>query len=508
MLTDAAIKYPDKVAILHKDLKLTYKELYDQVIRFSQGLSSLNLQQHCIGILLPNCPEFVIAFYAASQAGAVVVLMNPLLKEDEISFYCQDSLVETIITDVSHIPLCHQVSLSLGKSLKIIVIDKPSDQNSQTVNFYDLMNKAKEPIKVNNNDFKADFLYQYSSGSTGRPKRVSKTQTNLFWEVKNFSETVSLTFEDNILCLVPLYHAHGLGNCLLATIYNAATLVILEQPAQNGVPVDVPFIFRCLRVLELLKTQKITVLPAVPYIFNALAEVPQTVESDLSRLRLCFSAGNFLSKEIFDKFYYRFGVPIQQLYGCTEAGSISINLDENLHHSYTSVGLPLKNVEVQIIDDAGNVMPKGTIGEIMIKSPALTTGYHNMPEVNRQVFRDGWFLTGDLGKFDSGGRLYITGRKKILIDTGGRKVDPIEVEDVLLSHPKVKEAVVVGTSKEHTGEVVKAVIVPQKSKELTAQDLTRYCQKFLAEFKVPKIIEFRDEIPKSPLGKILRKTLV
>lgn len=353
-----------------------------------------------------------------------------------------------------------------------------------------------------------DFLYQYSSGSTGRPKRVGRTQENLYHEVNNFTQTAAVTPDDNILCLVPLYHAHGLGNCLLAAICTGATLVILEQVWQKGVPVEVPFVFRSLRVLELLEKERISILPAVPYIFNALAQTPGDARADLSRLRLCFSAGNFLSQEIFDKFLTKFGIPVRQLYGCTEAGSISLNLDKEVESTQASVGRPLNNVELKIVDDGGKELPVGEIGEVAIASAALTRGYHNMPELNQQAFRNGAYFTGDLGKLDPQGRLYITGRKKILIDTGGRKVDPIEIEDVLISHSQIAEAVVVGVKGYFAGEIVKAVIVPKEGMTCLESEVSAYCKQHLAEFKVPKIIEFRSEIPKSPLGKILRKALV
>jgi long-chain acyl-CoA synthetase len=224
-------------------------------------------------------------------------------------------------------------------------------------------------------------------------------------------------------------------------------------------------------------------------------------------LRLCFSAGNFLSKDIFEKFLQRFGIPIRQLYGCTEAGSVSINLDAEPEKTRDSVGIPMQNVEIKIIGEAGNELPIGAIGEVVIKSEALTSGYSNMRELNQQAFSK-CFFTDDLGKKDEFGRLYITGRKKILIDTGGRKIDPIEIEDILVNHPKVKEAVVVGVKGDFAGEVVKAVIVQKEREICENNEILSYCKQRMAEFKIPKIIEFRDEIPKSPLGKILRKELV
>ena len=327
-------------------------------------------------------------------------------------------------------------------------------------------------------------------------------------ELENFASTTNVVPEDNILCVVPLYHAHGLGNCLLASIGNGATLVILEQPRKNNVTVEVPFVFRCSRVLELIEQEKITIFPAVPYIFNALAETPIHTTAKLDTLRLCFSAGNFLGKDIFNKFIQRYGVPVRQLYGCTEAGSVAINLNTNVEQTYNSVGKPLKNVAVRIVDEQKNDLSIDKIGEVVIASDTLTCGYYNMPELNQQAFQNGSFLTGDLGMLDENGYLYITGRKKILIDTGGRKVDPIEIEDILVAHPKVQEAVVVGVKGSHAGEIIKAVLVIKNAEICNEQEIFAYCKNLLAEFKIPKIIEFRREIPKSPLGKILRKALV
>ena len=387
----------------------------------------------------------------------------------------------------------------------LIVTDNPQSSGKF---FYDLM--LPQPVETDklSTDFENVALYQYSSGSTGRPKRIARTQQNLLCEVNNFAATVNIVSEDNILCVVPLYHAHGLGNCLLAATCNGATLVILEQALKNKIPVEVPFVFRCSRILELIKQENITIFPAVPYIFNTLAETPLYPNIQLDTLRLCFSAGNFLGKEIFAKFLKRFNVPIRQLYGCTEAGSIAINLHGDIEQTYHSVGKPLKNVEIRIVDEQKDDLPPEEIGEVVVKSDALTNGYYNMPDLNKQAFQGGAFLTGDLGKLDEEGYLYITGRKKILIDTGGRKVDPIEIEDILIAHPKVKEAVVVGAKGIYAGERVKAVLVLQASEICDEHEIFTYCKPLLAAFKVPKIVEFREQIPKSPLGKILRKSLV
>jgi long-chain acyl-CoA synthetase len=336
----------------------------------------------------------------------------------------------------------------------------------------------------------------FSSGSTGRPKRVARTHGQLRGEA-DYYDWMGIGPEDRIFCTIPLFHTYGMGCCMIAATRTGATLVLLEDPN--------PFLLRRQRALELLEGEQITIFPGVPFNFRLLAEAPAS--GDLSSLRLAFSAGTALPRPFFDAFLGRFGVPVRQLYGCTEAGTLTANMDDDPAASFESVGGPVDGVEVLVEDDEGEQVAPGTVGEIAVRSPGLTSGYADMEELNREAFRDGFFLSGDLGKLDEDGRLTITGRKKLLIEVGGYKVDPIEVEDVVVAHPNVAEAVVVGVETKVQGEeLVKAVVVPKA--EMDERDLIGFCQQRLANFKVPQVVEFREEIPKSPLGKILRKYLI
>ena len=496
----AVKQYPEKTAIVYDQQRINYQELYNRVIRFSKALRSIGVKQSdCIAIVLPNCPEFVISFYAAAILEAISLPLNPAFKEGEINFYLNDTGASVVITDKARSELCHQVISQLDRKIELIVID---DDEPSTLSFYNLIqNETEDFVEVSS--YEGDVIYQYSSGSTGRPKRVARTQKNIVHQGTNCVTTLNVTASDNILCIVPLFHAYGFGECMLAATFTGATLVILEPFMQNGAPVEMPFVFRCPRVLNLIEHEKITILPAVPYIYSILAATPYQTQVDFSTVRLCISAGNFLPKDTFDKFLHRFGLPLRQLYGCTEAGAVAINLDPDVDIQYDSIGLPMKNVEIKVMDDEANELAPGLIGEFVIKSETLTTGYDNLPEVNKEAFRNGHFFTGDLGKKDEQGRLYLTGRKKIFIDTGGYKVDPLEVEDVLVAHPKVVEAVVVGTKGPLGGELIKAVIVLKE--ECKEQEIIAFCKDKLADFKIPKLIEFRQELPKNPLGKVLRK---
>jgi long-chain acyl-CoA synthetase len=303
--------------------------------------------------------------------------------------------------------------------------------------------------------------------------------------------------EDRIFVTVPLFHSYGMGFCLLAAAGTGAALILLEEPN--------PFLLRRQRALELLESERVTIFPGVPFNFRLLAEAPNG--GDLSSLRLCFSAGTALPRASFDAFAQKFGVPVRQLYGCTEAGTLTANVDPDPVATFESVGTPVGEVKVQILDEDGVGVEAGEVGEVAVSSPALTGGYSDMAELNKVAFKDGYFRTADLGRLDEEGRLYITGRKKLLIEVGGYKVDPIEVEDVVIAHPKIREAVVVGVAGEIPGEeVVKAVVV--LSEDCEERELLDFCQDRLANFKVPRMVEFRDEIPRSPLGKVLRKYLV
>jgi long-chain acyl-CoA synthetase len=497
---NAVKQYPQKTAIVYDRQRINYQELYSKVVRLSKGLRAIGVKQSdCVAIILPNCPEFIISFYAVATLNAIALPLNTAFKEGEINFYINDTEASVIITDKVRAELCSKVIAQCDRKIELIVIE---DDYPSSLCFYDLIQKETDDFEEIS-PYEGDVVYQYSSGSTGRPKRVARTQKNIVYQGTNCVTTLNVRASDNILCIVPLYHAYGFGECMLAATFTGATLVILEQSMQNGVAVEVPFVFRCPRVLNLIENEEITILPAVPYIYSILAATPYQTQVDFSSLRLCISAGNFLPKDTFDKFLHRFGIPLRQLYGCTEAGAVAINLEPDADLHYDSIGLPMKNVEIKVMDDEANELAPGLIGEFVIKSETLTTGYYNLPEVNKEAFRNGHFFTGDLGKKDEQGRLYLTGRKKIFIDTGGHKVDPLEVEDVLVTHPKVQEAVVVGTKGPLGGELIKAAIVLKE--DCKEQEILEFCKDKLADFKIPKFIEFRQELPKNPLGKVLRK---
>ena len=484
---------PDQLALVYADERIAYGELVERIERLAAGLAERGVAAgDSVGLVLRDDPWMVTCFHAVTALGASVVPVNPAFKQEELEFCFRSAGVGTMIADERSAGVCERIAAGFDRPVEVIT---SSSGHGQSVTLESLAEGAtpqrlapREPDEV--------YVYQFSSGSTGRPKRVPRTQAQCAAEAELWAD-LDLTPDDRVFCAIPLFHTYGMGACLFATAQSGATLVMLEEPN--------PFLLKRHRALELLERERITVFPGVPLNFRLLADAP--AEADLSAVRLCTSAGTALPRETFEHFGERFGVLVRQLYGTTETGIMSMNLSDDPIGSFDSVGAPLGDVRFEILDEDGAPLPAGETGEISVSSPAMTSGYADMPDVNREAFRDGRFLTGDLGSLDGEGMLRIEGRKKLLIEVGGYKVDPIEVEDVIAGHDKVEEAVVVGVPGAKPGEeTVKAVLV--LSDECERRELVEYCRERLANYKVPRELEFRDEIPKSPLGKVLRKYLV
>jgi long-chain acyl-CoA synthetase len=481
-------------ALIYGEERLSYAELLDRAERLAGGLTAGGLAPgDAVALLLPNSPAFVIGFLAVTGIGAVAVPLNPQFKQDELEFYFRNSGVRAVIGDEAGIAVSERITARADDAVRMITTAADPGRALSL----DRLIEQHAGVRLGPRAADEDFIFMYSSGSTGRPKRVPRTHGQCWAEADSYMRSMAITPSDRLFCAIPLFHTYGLGNCLTTLVRTGCTLVIMEEPN--------PFILNRGRALELLEQHRVTIFPGVPFNFRLLAEVDR--RADLSSLRLCFSAGTALPRPAFDGFLERYGVAVRQLYGSTEAGVMTINLDPDPVATFASVGTPAAGVEVMAVDDDGRPLPPGEEGELAAKGPAITRGYADMEQLNRETFRDGYYFTGDLGRLDDRQRVFITGRKKLLIEVAGHKVDPVEVEDVLATHPKVREAVVVGVRGKVEGEeIVKAAVVAGDGCE--ERELIAFCQERLANFKVPQIVEFREEIPKSPLGKILRKYLI
>lgn len=484
---------PEQTAVVYAEERISFASLVERVERLADGLARQGIGPgDSVGLVLRDDPWFLTAFHALTALGARVVPANPAFKAPELDFWFRSTEVKAVVSDDRNAGVCERIVASLPGDARVIV---SGAGHGKALTLQEVA-AAGTPKRLDPRAPEEPFVCQFSSGSTGRPKSLDRTHGQCEAEAEAYLG-LGLGPEDRILAAVPLFHTWGMGACIFGSAIAGATLVILEDPH--------PFLLRRHRALELLESERITFFPGVPFNFRLLAEAPG--EADLSSLRLCFSAGMALPREAFEAFGNRFGVLVRQLYGSTETGMIAANLDSDPVATFESVGAPVKGVELEIVDEGGELVPNGEIGEVTVASPAMTAGYRGLDELNKEAFRGGRYFTGDLGRLDADGALYIVGRRKLLIETGGFKIDPIEVEAVIDEFPGVAESVVVGVDTEVPGEqTVKAVVV--RDGDCEERELLRYCKGKLANFKVPKSVEFRQEIPRSPLGKVLRKYLV
>jgi long-chain acyl-CoA synthetase len=486
LISKNRVQYPGKIAIVDGRKQISYSDLYNNINKLSDSLSSLGIQKgDRVMLLLQNSSEFVMSFFAIAGIGAIAVLLNDQYQKQELAACLSDSDPKVIITFKEKIPLVKEVSSTIKK--KDCLIISVSEEENEYLPFRHLIERnfpyedAAPPLPEDS------VVCQYTSGSTGKQKRIIRSHLNLISEVENLNATLHTEDNEKILCAVPLFHAHGLGNCMLASIYTGATLVILKK-------------FNPHEVLKTIQKEQVAIFPGVPFMFSILADTFLKDNKPLSLLRLCFSAGAPLPQKTFQKYLAKYNIPIRQLYGSTETGSVSINLNTDIMDTMDSVGLPMRNVEVEIFDKNGEILPPNKIGSIGIKSEAMTKGY-----VKQENLNNGYFFPMDLGRKDERGNLYITGRKSSFINNGGNKVDPSEVETILRAYPKIREAVVVETKNYYGESIIKAVVVPDSP--CNEREIVEFCKGKIANFKIPRIIDFKEEIPKDSLGKVLKKYL-
>jgi long-chain acyl-CoA synthetase len=485
-----ARRSPDRIAVIDGETRLSYVELESLVEQLSASLQSGGVKAgDAVVTLTPNSWEMVVVLLATLRRGAVAVPMNPQYKEGEIEAVLAEARPAAIFASTAHAPIVDEVLERTGSQGVVRVCTGRGGAAWQT--FAEALETGAAVDALPDFDGSEPGLWLYSSGSTGGSKKISRSRAQLSAEAVAFHATVGTREDDVILCAVPLSHAHGLGNGLFAATYVGATLVVHDR-------------FDRRRFFRSVEADRATIVPGSPFMFKVLAETKMDREPDLGSIRLCFTAGAPLDHDVYQANRERFGLVIRQLYGSTETGAASINLSDDIDATWHSVGKPLAGVEIGAFDDAGELLPPGQEGGIGILSPAMFDGYES-EELNASALRAGRFFAGDRGKLDDEGRVYLTGRETLFINLAGNKVDPGEVESLLASHPKVVESVVLGVKSGGAGEVVKAVVVASEPCE--PSELLEFCRGRIADFKLPRIIEFQDEIPRNPLGKVLRKYL-
>lgn len=525
LLEEAARKYPESPCTIFKGAKISYTEMNEITDRLAAGLADLGVKKgDRVGIFMPNTPQFVMAYFAILKIGAVAVASNFQYSAREIEHQANDSGMEVILVMSN---FYHKITeVRRNTKIRTVVVTNLKETLPSVLAFLFTLTKEKKGgfrVQLEEGDvWMQDLInrhtpgdrpsvdvgpddvaiFVYSGGTTGVPKAAIALHRNLVANSLQLRHWLVNAEEGKevVLMAIPLYHVYGMVAGMLFAVRTGASMVMVPDPR------DIP------DTLNNIQKYKATLYPGVPALYNLINNHPdvQAGKYDLSSIKACMSGSAPLLRETKEKFEALTGGGLFEGYGLSEAPTAT-HANPLLGESRIgSIGLPLPDVDVRIIslDDEVTEIPVGEIGELVIKGPQVFRGYHNMPTETANVLRDGWLYTGDIARMDEDGYFYIVDRKKELIKPGGFQVWPREVEEVIKEHPKVLEVGVAGVPDARSGEAVKAWIVLKPGERVTADEIKKWCKEQMANYKAPKHVEFRDELPKTSTLKILRRELV
>ena len=509
--------YPDKAALTYFGTEMTFWELRLQVLRFANALGALGVKKgELVGIHLPNCPQYPIAYYAALSLGAIVVNLNPMYTTDELKMTALATGMTTLVTFDMVLPavraLCKEVPIPRVIATGITDYIKGfgvSTAQSLTLeegwrHFSALIEGCPSTrlprVQVNPED---PALIQFTGGTTGIPKGAVLTHANVIAATLQCSlwgsSTINLTPPErrNVMAILPYFHVYGNIVVMNWAMFNCATQIQVPR-------------FNIDEMMGLLANFKeITFFPTVPTLINALINHPKAPELDLARkLKLLNSGAAPMPVELIEQIR-DMGIFFSEGYGLSESTSLGISNPILGLKKVGSIGIPFPDNDVRLVDirEGTEDVPQGEPGEIIMKGPLIMQGYWNNPQETTGQIRDGWLYTGDIAVRDEDGYIFIVDRKKDMVIAGGFNIYPREIDEVLFKHPKVQEAVAVGITDPYRGETIKACVVLKPGVTATEEEIITFCREKLAAYKVPRRVEFRDSLPKSVIGKVLRKIL-
>jgi long-chain acyl-CoA synthetase len=522
-LERAAREFPNQEAISFLGKRLTYQQLLQDVYRAANALEERGVKKgERVAIMLANSPQAVIAYYAVLFLGGIVVQTNPMYKERELEHQLTDSEAETIIClDLVY----RQVAKVRGKTaLKRIIVTSIKDYlpfpknwlyplklkkdgiqvevpygTDDVYAFSDLLKKAlPKPIECRVESMEEIALLQYTGGTTGLAKGAMLTHRNIVVNVVQCDAWMHKgeRGKEKVLGIVPFFHVYGMTVVMNYAVYLAATMVLLPR-------------FNVDDTLKTIQSERPTLFPGAPTMYVALINHPDIKKYDLSSIQACLSGSAPLPLVVQETFEKLTGGRLVEGYGLTETSPVTHANPIWEKRKNGSIGLPWPDTDCRVVDlETGEELEPGGVGVLEVKGPQVMKGYWKREEETAKSLRDGWFNTGDIGTMDDEGYFYIMDRQKDLIIAGGFNIYPREVEEVLYDHPAIQEAAVIGVPDPYRGETVKAFIVPKKGEQPTEEELNAYCRDRLASYKVPRLYEFREELPKTTVGKVLRRVLM
>jgi long-chain acyl-CoA synthetase len=483
---------PGKTAIIFEDRLISYAELDVLINRTAWGLLDLGLKKgEVLSLFLPSLPELIIAYLGTVRAGLTVNVVNAMLREQEVAYILRDCRARAVITDTQRLPIIESIRSEMP-SLNVII--SLQNQDGKKYPAFDSMlatgHGAFTPPETKGSDL---CHLMYTSGTTGRPKGVMATHLNVWHNARQFGK-VHFKPEDTIMVATPIFHCWGLVNGTFGMLSRGGTVITVER-------------FYPDKALDDIERFKPTVFQGVPPMYNFLLKQPNLDQRDISSVVFCLSAATKMPENLIRQVEDRLRWRYAEAWGLTEVSCVGTT-SPYTETRFGSCGKGLDDAQIKVVDSEGSPVPNGQQGELCVRGTCVTKGYLNKPEATREVFdTDGWFHSGDIAYMDDDGYAYIVDRKKDMINVGGEKVFPSEVEDMMLAHPKIKDLVIVGIPDEVRGEAPKAFIQLKEGELATAEEIRNFCKDRMAPYKVPVAVEFIDEIPRSPAGKALRRLL-
>ncbi|HYF93537.1 MAG TPA: long-chain fatty acid--CoA ligase [Symbiobacteriaceae bacterium] len=514
LLDDAADRYGDVDATIFFGARMTYRQLRDQARRLAAGLQSMGIKKgDRVALMLPNCPQSIIAYYGALMAGAVVTQVNPMYTRRELQHQMTDSGASVIIALDLLYPRLFGVCLdkavftgltdympALTRWVATLKLKPPKiSYGGPVTRWADLVghDPLAEPVRVDPREDLA--LLQYTGATTGLAKGCMLTHANL---TANVRQTAAWLYKYRrggglrVMAALPFFHVYGMTTVMNFAVHMAGTMILEPK-------------FDARQAIKLIQKHRPAVFPGAPTMYVALNHLPGVDKYRLDSIDACISGAAPLPLEVQQTFEKLTGGRLVEGYGLTEASPVTHANPIWAGRKEGSIGLPWPDTEARIVNpETREELPAGQVGELAIRGPQVMRGYWNRPEATAETLQDGWLYTGDMARMDEDGYFHIVDRKKDIIIAGGFNIYPREVEEVLFMHRGVKEAVVVGVPDEYRGETVKAYIVPKEGYTLDPTEIVEFCRQNLAAFKVPRQIEFRTELPKSLAGKVIRRVLL
>lgn len=514
---------PQGTAISFFGTKISYGELGKQVNQLATALARLGVKKgDRLALIMPNIPQYPIAHFAALKVGAILVPTNPLYVERELKYQINNSGAETVIVLDFLYPKIERIKAETGLKniivtsvqhclpplLKLLYPLKAKKEGSwyrvgraPGIHFYqDLMseNFHSDPPEVDMEP-EDNAIFLYTGGTTGVSKGAVLSHRNLVANVTQINSWFNRgeSSPEVILCALPFFHSYGLTTGLHMSVLTKSTMVLIPNPR------DIKMI------LNSIQKTRATLFSGVPTLYVAINNFPNISSYDISSIKACVSGGAPLPLEVARQFETISHGKLVEGYGLSESSPVTHSNPIRGKRKEGSIGIPIPNTDAKIVDpETKEALSVGEVGELAVKGPQIMRGYWKLEEETQEVLKDGWLYTGDMAKMDEEGYFYVVDRKKDMIIAGGFNIFPREIEEVLYGHPRIAEAAVVGVFDEYRGETVKAFVVCREKEKLTAEEVIQFCKERLAPFKVPKLIEFRESLPKSNIGKILKRVLV